>query len=385
MSLLFLFINMAKYKPLTDIVKGGAKYVAKMGREVAEVAQNGLEYAVDAMMPDSGLTPAYVGGLEKELDSMPVNDDSRPIYSGLVGAVNGAYESTKNRLFNIGNGAYKGIRSALGRNNVNKAADLALGAYSDMPEDERAGFMDNAYKQAEAKLGKGNVNEKNLRKLAGKYGKKGFTMVELLVVIAVIGVLASLFLPVLNTVKKKGNLINCTNNFSQMGKAMASYTMDYNDMIPPVPNTGHSKASTDYVKVNANYVVGLGYLVNDEYGITPDMLTCSLNTARDGETIIKNWKNDALTKGTPFYREGDADFNVKWSHNGMRAFAMDSSQIDNSDKVISSGHGNLENTNVVFTDGHVDNKKNNSIPGNRFTTNTNFLTWDSVWQNADKE
>lgn len=54
----------------------------------------------------------------------------------------------------------------------------------------------------------------------------GFTLVELLIVIAIIGVLAAMLLPVINSVRSRGLMTACTSNLRQVGTAMVSYSAD---------------------------------------------------------------------------------------------------------------------------------------------------------------
>ena len=61
--------------------------------------------------------------------------------------------------------------------------------------------------------------------------KKRFTLVELLVVVAIIGILASMLLPSLARARSTAILKVCMNNLRQVGIASALYSGDENDMV----------------------------------------------------------------------------------------------------------------------------------------------------------
>ena len=62
----------------------------------------------------------------------------------------------------------------------------------------------------------------------------GFTLIEMLVVIAVISVLAALLLPALSFAKEKARTVSCLNNLRQIGIAITLYAHDHEDELVPV-------------------------------------------------------------------------------------------------------------------------------------------------------
>ena len=59
----------------------------------------------------------------------------------------------------------------------------------------------------------------------------GFTLVEILLVIVIIGILAALLLPALSAAKEKANRIACANNNKQLGLASHLYCTDNRDRL----------------------------------------------------------------------------------------------------------------------------------------------------------
>ena len=61
---------------------------------------------------------------------------------------------------------------------------------------------------------------------------KGFTLVELFIVIVIIAILAGLLLPALNLAKKTAKMSACASNLKQLGLAFYSYANDIKECFP---------------------------------------------------------------------------------------------------------------------------------------------------------
>lgn len=94
--------------------------------------------------------------------------------------------------------------------------------------------------------------------------ERKFTMIELLIVIAVIAILITLLLPALNKARKTAQSIGCTSNLQQIGKGSYMYSSDNTDYILPfwTKHYGHKPETFFYQLLNQCGVRWYGNYVN---------------------------------------------------------------------------------------------------------------------------
>lgn len=92
--------------------------------------------------------------------------------------------------------------------------------------------------------------------------RRGFTLVELLVVIGIIALLISILLPALKKVKEQANTVKCMANMRQVMQACMMYASEYKNNLPIPPSVNDTMANVNSTNPKPWYHNSLMYYIS---------------------------------------------------------------------------------------------------------------------------
>jgi prepilin-type N-terminal cleavage/methylation domain-containing protein/prepilin-type processing-associated H-X9-DG protein len=225
---------------------------------------------------------------------------------------------------------------------------------------------------------------------------KGFTLVELLFVIAIIGMILALLAPALTTVKQRALALECAVRLHNVAAGIEMYSSANNDVIPYIATGPEPRLHPKHWYQPQTGVPSLYYFLETTTDIDKHAACCPADTGCAGQSYYPTapgvscfdaWGQSMLYNSSCYYELGAPGYDSSHSGplHGARPVARSSisrpgNYLMASDfwahwhyGATSSSSGRPYYTNILFFDGHV---AGDSYLSER--TALAYLQWDGI-------
>ena len=225
--------------------------------------------------------------------------------------------------------------------------------------------------------------------------KKGFTLVELLFVIAIIGIILALLAPALLIVKRRALAINCVSQLRGVSQTVQIYFRENDDVIPYVAMGPEAQSHPQHYCNPATGVPSLSHFLDDRQ--TPAEVACcpadtgcagqSYYPTTAGMSCYEDWGQSMLYNSSCYREEGAPGYDDYFDGPMFGAKPVTVNTIPSHPQYLlaadfwghwhfgasSSASESPFYTNILFFDGHVD--------GRHYSSQRQalaYLDWDGI-------